>query len=50
MVRNCGIYRINGPSSSTVVTDIGTFACDNPPSGFAFVVSTGVQYSGPNYG
>ena len=26
-----GIYRINGPSSSTLVADIGTFACDNPP-------------------
>ena len=26
-----GIYRIDGPSSSTLVADIGTFACENPP-------------------
>src|SRR5207342_243259 len=26
-----GIYRVNGPSSSTLVADIGTFACDNAP-------------------
>ena len=40
-----GIYRVDGPTSSTVVADIGTFACDNPPSGFPFVVPTGVQYA-----
>jgi hypothetical protein len=40
-----GIYRINGPSSSTLVADIGSFACANPPSGFPFVVPTGVQYA-----
>jgi hypothetical protein len=40
-----GIYRIDGPSSSSVVADIGTFACDNPPTGFPFVVPTGVQYA-----
>lgn len=40
-----GIYRIDGPSSSTLVADIGSFACDNPPSGFPFVVPTGVQYA-----
>jgi hypothetical protein len=40
-----GIYRIDGPSTSTLVTDIGSFACDNPPSGFPFVVPTGVQYA-----
>jgi hypothetical protein len=40
-----GIYRIDGPSSSTVVADIGSFACDNPPTGFPFVVPTGVQYA-----
>ena len=40
-----GIYRITGPTSSTLVADLGTFACDNPPSGFPFVVPTGVQYA-----
>jgi hypothetical protein len=40
-----GIYRVNGPSSSTLVADIGSFACENPPSGFPFVVPTGVQYA-----
>jgi hypothetical protein len=40
-----GIYRINGLSSSTLVADIGSFACDNPPTGFPFVVPTGVQYA-----
>ena len=40
-----GIYRVDGPTSSTVVADIGSFACANPPSGFPFVVPTGVQYA-----
>ena len=40
-----GIYRVNGPTSSTVVADIGMFACENPPSGFPFVVPMGVQYA-----
>jgi hypothetical protein len=40
-----GIYRIDGPTSSTVVADVGTFACDHPPTGFPFVVPTGVQYA-----
>lgn len=40
-----GIYRINGLSSSTLVADIGSFACDNPPTGFPFVVPTGVEYA-----
>jgi hypothetical protein len=44
-----GIYRLDGPTSSTVVADIGTFACDNPPSGFPFVVPTGVQYALETY-
>jgi hypothetical protein len=44
-----GIYRIDGPTSSTVVADIGTFSCDNPPSGFPFVVPTGVQYALQTY-
>ena len=40
-----GVYRVNGPSSSTLVADIGSFACDNPPTGFPFLVPTGVQYA-----
>jgi hypothetical protein len=44
-----GIYRVDGPTSSTVVADIGTFACENPPSGFPFVVPTGVQYALETY-
>jgi hypothetical protein len=40
-----GVYRINGPSSSALVADIGSFACANPPTGFPFVVPTGVQYA-----
>ena len=39
-----GIYRVDGLTSSTVVADIGTFACDNPPL-TAFAVPTGVQYA-----
>ena len=39
-----GIYRIDGPSSSTLVADIGTFACENPPP-TAFALPTGVQYA-----
>ena len=39
-----GIYRIDGPSSSTLVADIGTFACNNPPP-TAFALPTGVQYA-----
>ncbi len=44
-----GIYRVNGPTSSTVVADIGTFSCANPPSGFPFLVPTGVQYALETY-
>src|SRR5262245_8806963 len=40
-----GIYRIDGPSSSTLVADIGSFACNNPPSGFPFGGPAGVQYA-----
>jgi len=39
-----GIYRVDGPSSSTLVADIGTFACDNEPP-TDFLVPTGVQYA-----
>jgi hypothetical protein len=44
-----GIYRVDGPTSSTVVADIGTFSCDNPPTGFPFAVPTGVQYALETY-
>jgi hypothetical protein len=45
-----GIYRVDGPTSSTVVADIGTFACENPPPpSFAIVVPTGVQYALETY-
>ena len=40
-----GIYRVNGPTSSTIVADIGTYACDNPPPNIAFVVKSGVEYA-----
>lgn len=47
-----GIYRIDGPASSTLVADIGTFAYDNPPPdglGIANVVQCGVQYALEEY-
>jgi hypothetical protein len=45
-----GIYRVDGPTSSTVVADIGTFACNNPPPpNIDFVVPTGVQYALETY-
>jgi hypothetical protein len=45
-----GIYRVDGPTSSTVVADIGTFSCDNPPPpDIAIVVPTGVQYALETY-
>jgi hypothetical protein len=39
-----GIYRIDGPSTATLVVDIGTWAADHPPT-TAFFVPTGVQYA-----
>lgn len=39
-----GIYRIDGPTTSTLVVDIGTFAAANPPA-TDFFVPTGVQYA-----
>jgi len=44
-----GIYRIDGPQSSTVIADIGAWAVSHPPSGFAFFVPTGVQYALETY-
>ena len=43
-----GIYRIDGPDSSTVIADIGAFAIANPPN-TDFFVPTGVQYSIQTY-
>jgi hypothetical protein len=41
-----GIYRVDGPSSFTVVADIGAFAAANPPPPiFPIQVPTGVQYA-----
>ena len=39
-----GIYRIDGPSTSTVVADIGTFAVQNPPA-TPFDVPSGLQFA-----
>jgi sugar lactone lactonase YvrE len=39
-----GIYRVDGPSSFTVVADIGAFSIANPPA-TDFFVPSGVQYA-----
>jgi len=39
-----GIYRIDSPTSSTVIADIGAWSIANPPVP-AFFVPTGVQYA-----
>lgn len=39
-----GIYRVDGPSTFTVVADIGAWAAANPPKP-DFFVPTGVQYA-----
>jgi hypothetical protein len=39
-----GVYRVDGPASSTVVADIGAFSLSHPPS-TDFFVPTGVQYA-----
>ena len=44
-----GIYRIDGPTASTVIADIGAFAIANPPQ-TAFFVPSGVQYAMQRYG
>jgi hypothetical protein len=44
-----GIYRIDGPNSFTIIADIGAFNLANPPTGFAFFLSTGVSYSIQTY-
>ena len=43
-----GIYRMDGPSTFTVVADIGTFAADNPPD-TDFFVPSGVQFAFESY-
>jgi len=40
-----GIYRIDGPHTCTVVTDIGAWAIAHPPCCFDFFVLSGVQYA-----
>ncbi len=44
-----GIYRIDGPSTSTVIADIGAFSIANPPE-TDFFVPSGVQYAMQRYG
>src|SRR4029079_18828284 len=39
-----GIYRRDGPSSFTVIADIGAFAAAHPPK-TDFFIPTGVQYA-----
>lgn len=39
-----GIYRVDGPSSFTVIADIGEFSEQNPPN-TDFFIPTGVQYA-----
>jgi sugar lactone lactonase YvrE len=39
-----GIYRVDGPTASTVIADIGAFSTANPPN-TPFFTPTGVQYA-----
>jgi sugar lactone lactonase YvrE len=39
-----GVYRVDGPSSTAVVADVGAFSLSHPPS-TDFFVPTGVQYA-----
>jgi hypothetical protein len=43
-----GIYRVDGPSSNSVIADIGAFSLANPPT-TDFFVPTGVQYALEKY-
>ena len=43
-----GVYRVDGPSTSTVIADIGAFALADPPP-TDFLVPTGVQYAMENF-
>lgn len=41
-----GVYRVDGPNSSTLIADIGAFSSANlPPPDFPFSVKTGVQFA-----
>lgn len=40
-----GIYRVDGPDSSTVVADIGEFSSQNVPTNAQIDVPSGVQYA-----
>ena len=40
-----GLYRIAKNGTPTAVADIGAWSIAHPPSGFPFVVTTGVQYA-----
>jgi hypothetical protein len=44
-----GIYRVDGPTSFTVIADIGTFALENPPD-TPFEGLMGLQYAMEPYG
>jgi hypothetical protein len=43
-----GIYRVDGPTSFTVVADVGAFSINNPPA-TDFFVPSGVQYALETY-
>ena len=43
-----GIYRVDGPSTFTVIADLGAFSASNPPS-TAFDLPNGVQYALETY-
>jgi len=43
-----GIYRIDGPSSNTLIADIGTFNTNHPPS-LDFFIPSGVLYAIEDY-
>ena len=43
-----GIYRVDGPTSFTVIADIGTFSIQHPPVP-AFFIPSGVQYAMDTY-
>ena len=40
-----GIYRIDGPSSYTIIADLGAWSEAHPPSGFDYFLVNGVQYA-----
>jgi sugar lactone lactonase YvrE len=43
-----GVYRVDGPSTFTVIADIGAFSIQHPPS-TSFFVPSGVQYAIQNF-